>query len=112
MPADQQARERRQGPRVEGRPSTECLLEVRTRVRLVDISLTGTQLATELPLPAGTRASLRSNVGASLFTPAVQVRRAAGTPAPTAGGGLGVMFTTMDDRSRRSLEEFLKKASL
>jgi hypothetical protein len=90
----------------------ECVLEVRTRVRLVDISLTGTLLATELLLPIGTRAHLRSNVGASSFTPAVQVRRVADAPARGTGDRLGTVFTTMDDRSRRSLEDFLRKATL
>jgi len=35
----------------------------------------------------------------------------AGLPAGVTLNGLGAMFTTMDERSRRSLEEFLRKAS-
>lgn len=112
MQAEERTLERRRGPRAEGPSSAECLLEVRTRVRLVDISLTGTLMASEVPLPIGTRAHLRSNVGASSFTPAVQVRRVADAPARGTGDRLGAMFTTMDDRSRRSLEEFLRKATL
>jgi hypothetical protein len=112
MQAGERRVERRRGPRAEGSPTAECLLEVRTRVRLVDISLTGTLLSAELRLPIGTRAHLRSNVGASSFTPAVQVRRVADAPAAGTGDRLGTVFTTMDDRSRRSLEEFLRKATL
>jgi hypothetical protein len=104
--------ERRLVPRAALPSSAECRLEVRTRVRLVDISLTGSLLATEVPLPAGTRAQLRSHVGASTFTPAVQVKRVAETAGRGDGRALGAVFTAMDDRSRRSLEEFLRKASL
>jgi c-di-GMP-binding flagellar brake protein YcgR len=111
MQAEDRTRERRRSPRVEGPASAECLLEVRTRVRLVDISLTGTLMAAEVLLPIGTRAHLRSNLGVSSFTPAVQVRRVADAPA-RGTGRVGAMFTTMDDRSRRSLEEFLRKATL
>jgi hypothetical protein len=104
--------ERRQAPRAGLPAAAECRLEVRTRVRLVDISLTGTLLATDAPLPVGTRAQLRSNLAAASFTPAVQISRVADTPGPAAGRALGAVFTVMDERSRRSLEEFLRKASL
>lgn len=104
--------ERRQGPRTTVSPSPECLLEVRARVRMIDISLTGTLLATPVPLPVGTQAHLRSNVGPSSFAPAVQVRRFGDVLGRGATGGIGVMFTSMDDRSRRSLEDFLRKATV
>lgn len=112
MQTEQRTRERRRSPRAEGPATAECLLEVRTRVRLVDISLTGTLMTAEVPLPIGTRAHLRSTVGVSSFSPVVQVRRVADVSARGTGGRVGAMFTTMDDRSRRSLEEFLRKATL
>jgi c-di-GMP-binding flagellar brake protein YcgR len=104
--------ERRRAPRAVLRPSTECRLEMRTRVRLVDISLTGTLLASDAPLPIGAHAQLRSKVAASSFTPAVQITRIADESGQAAGRALGAAFTAMDERSRRSLEEFLRKASL
>ena len=104
--------ERRLAPRAALPSDAECRLEVRTRVRLVDISLTGTLLATDVPLPIGTRAQLRSNVATATFTPEVQVQRVAETSGRGDGRALGAVFTAMDDRSRRSLEEFLRKASL
>ena len=109
---DEYTPERRRAPRAMLRPSTECRLEMRTRVRLVDISLTGALLASDAPLPIGARAHLRSAVEASSFTPAVQINRVADATGQAAGRTLGAVFTAMDERSRRSLEEFLRKASL
>ncbi len=78
---------------------------------MVDISLSGALLAAELPVAAGASAQLRSALGAHPFCTDVQVRRTTGLPAGTPMSGIGAVFTTMDDRSRRSLEDFLRKAS-
>jgi hypothetical protein len=103
--------ERRHSPRVALDGRIECRLDLRTRVRLMDISLGGALLAAEAPLPTGTVAQLRSGLGAGALCADVQVRRTAGLPPGVALKGLGAMFTGMDDRSRRSLEDFLRKAS-
>jgi hypothetical protein len=78
---------------------------------MLDISLGGTLLAAELALPVGASAELRTGLGASSFKTEVQVRRSVGLPAGVPLNGFGAMFTTMDERSRRSLEDFLRKAS-
>jgi PilZ domain len=103
--------ERRQTPRVALGGGIECRLDLRTRVRLLDISLSGALLAAELGLPVGASAQLRSGLGASAFRTDVQVRRSVGLPPGVPLKGLGAVFTTMDERSRRSLEDFLRKAS-
>ena len=103
--------ERRQSPRVPLDGAVQCRLDLRTRVRMLDISLTGALLASELPLPAGAAAEFRSGLGAAAFRTEVQVQRAVGLNAGALVNGIGAMFTTMDDRSRRSLEDFLRKAS-
>lgn len=103
--------ERRQTPRVALGGGIECRLDLRTRVRLLDISLSGALLAAELALPVGASAQLRSGIGASGIRTAVQVRRSVGLPPEVPLKGLGALFTTMDERSRRSLEDFLRKAS-
>jgi hypothetical protein len=104
------AHERRQVPRLEVQ-DVACRIELRTRVRLMDISASGALLATETPLPVGTSAVLKSGLAASAFTPQVQIRRQASPPPRTPALALGAIFTEMDDRSRRSLAEFLKKAT-
>jgi hypothetical protein len=101
--------ERRRSARAVPAMDVECCLELSTRVKLVDISLSGVLLDAELPLPVGTLAGLRSTLGPGSFRADVKVARIAGSPAP-ASKGLGAVFTVMDERSRRSLEEFLRKA--
>jgi hypothetical protein len=101
--------ERRRMPRVAVDDGLECRLEVRTKIRLVDISLSGALVAGEAALPVGTRAQLRAGVGPAPFAPEVQVKRQVDRTGRDAA--LGTVFVGMDERSRRSLEEFLRKAS-
>jgi c-di-GMP-binding flagellar brake protein YcgR len=109
--AVEQRTERRQSPRVALDSAVECRLELRTRVRLVDISLSGALLAAELALPVGAPAQLRSSLGPSPFNSGIQVQRNVALSPAIPLQGLGVAFTAMDERSRRSLEDFLRKAS-
>jgi PilZ domain len=102
--------ERRRVSRVAVEDGLECRLEVRTRVRLVDISLTGALLATESELPVGTRAQMKAGVGAAPFSPDVEVQRVVERPGRDVKAAVGAVFVGMDDKSRRSLEEFLRKA--
>ena len=103
--------DRRQTPRIPLAGAVECRLDLRTRVRMLDISLGGALLAAELALPVGASAELRTGLGATSFKTEVQVRRTVGLPPGVTLNGIGAMFTTMDERSRRSLEDFLRKAS-
>jgi c-di-GMP-binding flagellar brake protein YcgR len=103
--------ERRRLPRVAVEDGLECRLEARTRIRLVDISLSGVLLASEAKLPVGTKGQLRAGLGASSFAPQVQVQRLAERAGTDTTARLGAIFVGMDDHSRRSLEEFLRKAS-
>jgi len=111
MATDDNGAERRRLPRVAVDEGLECQLEVRTKIRLVDISLSGALLASDAQLPVGTRAQLRAGVGPAPFSPEVQVKRHVDRSKSEAQSGLGAVFTGMDDRSRKSLEEFLRKAS-
>jgi c-di-GMP-binding flagellar brake protein YcgR len=101
--------DRRRSPRVMLPQDEECDLQLRTRVRLLDISATGALVESEVPLPIGARAQLRFALAGAAFAPTVQIRRRAGSAARDLN--LGTMFTSMDDTSRRRLEEFLRKAT-
>jgi hypothetical protein len=103
--------ERRQWPRATLRQPLDCRLEVRGRVRLLDISLTGALVAGDVTLPIGTRAQLRSGIASGAFTPEVEIRRIAEASGRVPVTGLGAVFLAMDERSRRNLEQFLRKAS-
>ena len=100
--------ERRRSPRI---PVTDehCRLHVRTRVRLVDLSASGALIASEVPLPVGATGQLRFALGGDAFCPSVQIHRRAGITNRELL--LGSMFISMEDRSRRRLEEFLKRAT-
>jgi hypothetical protein len=103
--------ERRQHARVPVRQGIECRLEVRARIRMVDISATGSLVATDLTLPIGTRASLRSNISNGPFASGVEIRRQVDAALRGQPLALGAIFTDMDEHSRRRLEQFLKRAS-
>jgi hypothetical protein len=106
---EQQDVERRRQPRWDLSDQVGCRLEVRTRVRLVDISATGALLAADVSVPVGASGHLRAAIGPS-FTPGVEIKRLA-TTGQRPSLAMGTIFTNMDDRNRRSLEEFLKKAT-
>src|SRR4051812_39109959 len=97
MTVGQHTPERRQTPRVAVGNAIECRLDLRTRVRLLDISLSGALLGAELALPVGASAQLQSGLGASAFRTDVLVRRDDGLPVGITLNGLGAAFTTMDD---------------
>jgi c-di-GMP-binding flagellar brake protein YcgR len=100
--------ERRQTPRTELPGEEMCGVEIRQRVRLLDISQSGVLLACEAPLPVGTRGQLRAGLAALPFTADVAVRRhAAGRAHPRAG--IGAQFAAIDERSTRHLEQFLTR---
>ena len=103
--------ERRQHARVTVRQGIECRLEVRARVRMVDISATGSLVATDLTLPIGAHASLRSSISNGPFACGVEIRRQVGAAPRGQSPALGAIFTDMDEHSRRRLEQFLKRAS-
>jgi hypothetical protein len=100
--------EQRRTPRWPPREDVRCRVDVRARVRVVDISATGALLATDTPPRTDSAALLKTALGAATFASEVQIRR---TGSAAGGSGIGVSFTTIDERSRRSLEQFLKKAS-
>jgi c-di-GMP-binding flagellar brake protein YcgR len=104
--------ERRRHVRVTLPVGEAVQIEVRHRVRLLDISQSGALLVCDASLPVGSLGKVRAALSAAPFTADVEVRRqqpAAGSRQTQAA--LGTMFLTMDEISRRSLEQFLRRAS-
>jgi c-di-GMP-binding flagellar brake protein YcgR len=101
--------ERRRFPRVMLPEDEECSLQLRTRVRLLDISASGALVESDVPLPVGATGQLRFALAGAAFAPTVQIRRRASSQARDLN--LGTVFTSMDEASRRRLEEFLRKAT-
>jgi len=101
--------DRRRSPRVMLPEDEECSLQLRTRVRLLDISASGALVEADVPLPVGAKGQLRFALAGASYAPTVQIRRRVG--AASKDLNLGAVFTSMDDSSRRRLEEFLRKAT-
>ena len=105
-------KERRRHARANVPAGEDVQFEVRHRVRLLDISLSGALLACDAGLPLGAVGQVRAALSAAPFTADLQVRRQhpAGAHRPPQPA-LGTMFLSMDEVSRRSLEQFLRRAS-
>ncbi len=86
-------------------------MELRHRVQLLDISLTGASLGCDTKLPVGTRGHFRAGLASVPFTADLMVRRHHVRPAPLRQAGLGALFCSMDERSRETLEQFLRRGS-
>ena len=100
--------ERRRSPRIRLPHQEQCELHLRTRVQLIDISLSGVLFAADMPLPVGAGGQLRFGLGGAAFAPTVRIKRRASTSDQRR---FGTVFTSMDEGSRRRLEEFLRKAT-
>jgi c-di-GMP-binding flagellar brake protein YcgR len=101
--------ERRRSPRVALESNEAVRLELRNRVRLLDISQSGTLIGCETTLPVGTRGHVRAGLATLPFSAELAVRRHHVKPAPKGMVGLGTVFASMDDRSREHLDRFLKR---
>jgi len=86
-------------------------MALRHRVQLLDISLSGALLACQDPIPVGTHGRLRAGLTGGSFDADFEVRREHPKVAAIRHTGLGALFLSMDDASRRSLEQFLRRAS-
>ena len=101
--------ERRRSPRSLLGAEVAIRLELRHRVRLMDISHSGVLMATEATVPVGTRGYLRADLASAPFHAEVAVRRHHGATGTTGAASMGMQFASMDDRSRRHLERFLQR---
>ena len=102
--------ERRQWPRATHHEALDCRLEVRSRVRLLDISLSGDPgRGRKSRCPSGTRAQLRSGIASGTLSPMSKCAGSRALAGRFPATGMGAVFVAMDERSRRSLEQFLKE---
>jgi c-di-GMP-binding flagellar brake protein YcgR len=101
--------ERRRTPRIELGTDEVIQLEQRHRVQLLDISQSGALIACDPPVPVGTRGQFRAGLAAQPFAAEVAVQRHHVRAAARAQVGLGTLFVSMDDRSRRDLDRFLQR---
>jgi hypothetical protein len=101
--------ERRRTPRADLTINEICRLELRHRVQLLDISQSGALLGADAALPVGSRGQFRAGLAAMPFSVEVIVKRQQ-TKSAKNRVALGTQFATMDDRSKQSLDQFLRRA--
>jgi hypothetical protein len=101
--------ERRRTPRAELTVNEICRLELRHRVQLLDISQSGALLGADTVVPVGSRGQFRAGLAAMPFSAEVLVKRHQSKSAKNRVA-MGTQFSTMDDRSRQSLDQFLRRA--
>lgn len=102
--------ERRRSRRVVPGQRVDCRIALRARVYLLDLSLTGALLATEVPLPVGICGHLTTSLGAATVSTQVEVLRS--RPGRLHDGReIAARFRAMDDDSRKHLEGFLRRAN-
>ena len=102
--------ERRRSPRAEPAGEHKLTLDITMPVEVLDISLTGVQLASNSELSVGDRAELRTAVGSRSVTMTIEIRRVALDPKPTRTGiryRAGAVFDTVSAEQRVMLEQFL-----
>ena len=100
--------ERRRTPRIELAGDGDLRLELRQRAQLLDISRSGVLVACEAAVPVGTTGQFRTGLAGLPFTADVAVKRHA-TRGPVKGVAHGAAFGAMDERSSRTLEQFLQR---
>ena len=102
--------ERRRTPRTELRVDEVCRLELRHRVQLLDISQSGALVGCDTGVPVGTKGQFRAGLAALPFSAEVAVKRHQARSAGKKQVGIGTQFAAMDERSRSSLDQFLRRA--
>ena len=103
--------ERRKSVRIEMPPDEGIRIEVRHRVQLLDISMSGALMACAVKLPLGTRGRFHAGLAAVPFSADVVIRRHHARPTVQSQVGLAAIFSSMDQRSREHLEQFLRRGS-
>ena len=102
--------ERRRTERVTSANEQRLLLDVSIPVQVLDISVSGIQLASAKELVVGDRVELRATIGQRSVSAVVEIRRVTVETAPTRPGlryRAGAVFGPMSVEQRVALEQML-----
>ena len=101
--------ERREVSRIPIRNGYAYLKSTWSTIQLLDISLGGVLMSAGRPLPVGHRAGLRTVVNGERVAVDVEITRDDPPTGARPGKWLvGASFVSLDERSRQSLEKFLR----
>ena len=102
--------ERRRTERVTAVDEQRLLFDVSIPVQVLDISVSGLQLASAKELVVGDRAELRATIGQRSVSVVIEIRRVTVESAPTRQGlryRAGAVFGPMSVEQRVALEQML-----
>ena len=99
--------DRRRTVRVAPPKSPEIRWPAWSTVELIDISTVGVFFTSPVPLSAGDKAHLRMRLGDRSFNAEIEIRREHTRSVKQSGYPLGAVFTSLDEASRLTLDEFL-----
>ncbi len=100
--------DRRRNRRVNLNADVFMDINVRGQMQLMDISLSGALIACDVLFPVGTPGRIRMSLGSAPFNAELKLRREQ-SPNKTTQHELGAMFASMDEASRVSLLQFLRR---
>jgi hypothetical protein len=99
--------ERRRTVRVTPPSQSEIQWPSWSTIELIDISTTGVLFTSPLPLDAGHKGQLRMRLGERSFNAEVEIRRGQSERTQQTVYRLGAAFTSVDETSRFTLDDFL-----
>jgi c-di-GMP-binding flagellar brake protein YcgR len=80
---------------------------VAVSVRLIDIGLSGVLMASSLPFQVGQFARLSARLGERAIETDVEIRRVSSRRDEKGGYAIGARFVSLDEGTRRVLQQFL-----
>ena len=99
--------DRRRAARVTPPSPSEIQWPTWSTIELIDISTTGVLFAAPVAMTAGETGQLRMRLGDRAFTADVVVRRGSSTGPKAGSYRAGAEFTSLDEPSRLTLDDFL-----
>ena len=102
--------ERRRSGRIACSDDSEIELSVWSTVELKDISASGVLFFSPISLELNAKGQLRMRLGRHSFSAEIEVRREDRRQNSKPGYQFGASFATIDERNRRTLEDFLGRA--
>jgi c-di-GMP-binding flagellar brake protein YcgR len=103
--------ERRREPRRTVSGAVQSDRAVAMSFRLLDIGLSGVLVSSSLPLEVGQCARLSTRLGERAIDADIEVRRVSAVRDDNGGYKIGARFVSLDEATRRAMQQFLAERS-
>ncbi len=99
--------DRRREPRVTVSADVRSERPLAVSVRLIDIGLSGVLMASSLPFQVGQFARLSARLGDRAIDTDIEIRRVSPRRDEKGGYAIGARFVSLDEATRRVMQQFL-----